>query len=39
MIPFISAVDEAIASKPTLNINCGEKQLQLPRAKVVYCGY
>jgi hypothetical protein len=23
MIPFISAVGEAIASKPTLNTNCG----------------
>jgi len=24
--PFILAVDEAIASKPTLNTNCGENQ-------------
>jgi hypothetical protein len=33
MIPFISAVDEAIASKPTLNTNCGEKQLQFTTRK------
>jgi hypothetical protein len=30
MIPFISAVGEAIASKPTLNTNCGEPTIGTP---------
>jgi hypothetical protein len=30
MIPFISAVGEAIASKPTLNTNCREPTIGTP---------
>ena len=36
MIPFISTVGEAIASKPTLNTNCGEPGNTNSGKKTIY---
>ena len=39
MIPFISAVGEAIASKPTLNTNCGEPGNGTPKVAKYFLLY